>query len=57
MYICEWVYMYMYVYVCVHSTTLMQHHTRTTLFLESTGLLERSAFVILEKITRVANDT
>ena len=34
----------------------MQHHTRTTLFLNSTGLLERSTFAILEKIARVAND-
>ena len=35
----------------------MQRRTRTTLFLESTGLVERSAFVILEKIARVPNDT
>ena len=35
----------------------MQHRTRTTLFLESTGLLERSTFAILEKIARVVNDT
>ena len=35
----------------------MQRRTRTTLFLESTGLLERSTFAILEKIARVANDT
>ena len=35
----------------------MQHRTRTTLFLDSTGLLERSTFLILEKIARVANDT
>ena len=35
----------------------MQRRTRMTLFLESTGLLERSTFAILEKITRVANDT
>ena len=35
----------------------MQRRTRTTLFLDSTGLLERSTFAILEKITRVANDT
>ena len=40
-----------------YSTALMQHCTRTTLFLDSTGLLERSTFVILEKIARVANDT
>ena len=35
----------------------MQRRTRTTLFLDSTGLLERSTFVILEKIARVANNT
>ena len=35
----------------------MQRRTRTTLFLESTGLLERSTFAILEKIATVANDT
>ena len=35
----------------------MQRRTRMTLFLESTGLLERSTFAILEKIARVANDT
>ena len=35
----------------------MQCRTRTTLFLDSTGLLERSTFAILEKIARVANDT
>ena len=35
----------------------MQRRTRTTLFLDSTGLLERSTFAILEKIARVANDT
>ena len=35
----------------------MQRRTRTTLFLDSTGLLERSTFLILEKIARVANDT
>ena len=35
----------------------MQHRIRTTLFLDSTGLLERLAFAILEKIARVANDT
>ena len=40
-----------------YSTTLMQCRTRTTLFLDSTGLLERSTFTILEKIARVANDT
>ena len=41
----------------MYSTALMQRRTRTTLFLESTGLLERSTFAILEKIARVANDT
>ena len=35
----------------------MQRHTRTTLFLDSTGQLERSIFSILDKIARVANDT
>ena len=40
-----------------YSSNLMQHHTHTTLFLESTGLLERSTFAVLEKIARVANDT
>ena len=35
----------------------MQRCTRMTLFLDSTGLLEQSMFAILEKITRVANDT
>ena len=35
----------------------MQRRTCTTLFLDSTGLLERSTFVILEKIARVANNT
>ena len=35
----------------------MQCHTRTTLFLDSIGLLEQSTFAILEKIARVANDT
>ena len=35
----------------------MQRRTRTTLFLESTGLLERSTFEILEKIARVASNT
>ena len=35
----------------------MQRRTRTTLSLDSTGLLERSSFAILEKIARVANDT
>ena len=40
-----------------YSTALMQRLTRTTLFLDSTGLLEQSTFVILEKIARVANDT
>ena len=43
--------------IYMYSTALMQRRTRTTLFLASTGLLERSTFVILEKITRVANDT
>ena len=41
----------------MYSTALMQCRTHTTLFLNSTGLLEQSAFAILEKITRVANDT
>ena len=40
-----------------YSTALMQRRTRTTLFLESNDLLERSTFAILEKIARVANDT
>ena len=40
-----------------YSTALMQRRTRTALFVDSTGLLERSVFAILEKITRVANDT
>ena len=40
-----------------YSTALIQRHIRITLSLESTGLLEQSMFVILEKITRVANDT
>ena len=35
----------------------MQRRTRTTLFLDSTDLLEQSTFAILEKIARVANDT
>ena len=35
----------------------MQRHTRTTLFLDSADLLERSTFAILEKIAIVANDT
>ena len=35
----------------------MQPCTRMTLLLDSTGLLERLTFVILEKIARVANDT
>ena len=35
----------------------MQRRTRTTLFLKSNGLLKQSTFVILEKITRVANNT
>ena len=38
------------------NTTVMQHHSHMTLFLDSTDLLERSTFAILEKITRVAND-
>ena len=42
-------------YICEYSTALMQRRTRTTL--DSTGLLERSTFAILEKIARVANDT
>ena len=40
-----------------YSTALMQRRTRMTLFLDSTGLLERSMFAILEKIAKVANDT
>ena len=40
-----------------YSTALMQRRTHTALFLDSTGLLERSTFAILEKIARVANDT
>ena len=40
-----------------YSTALMQRRTRTILFLDSTGLLERSTFAILEKIAKVANDT
>ena len=40
-----------------YNTALMQRRTCTTLFLDSTGLLERSTFLILEKIARVANDT
>ena len=43
--------------LCLYSTALMQCHTRTTLFLDSNDLLERSTFAILEKIARVANDT
>ena len=35
----------------------MQRRTHATLFLDSTGLLERSTFAILDKIARVANDT
>ena len=35
----------------------MQCRTLTTLFLDSTGLLEQSTFAILEKIARVTNDT
>ena len=35
----------------------MQRRTRTTLFLDSTGLLKRLAFALLEKIARVANVT
>ena len=35
----------------------MQRRTHTTLFITSTGLLERSTFAIVEKIARVANDT
>ena len=35
----------------------MQHRTRTTLFLDSTGVLKRSTFAILEKIARVASNT
>ena len=45
------------VFTSTYSTALMQRRTRTTLFLDSTGLLEQSAFAILEKIARVANDT
>ena len=41
----------------IYSTTLVQCRTRTTLFPNSTGLLERSTFMIVEKIARVANDT
>ena len=41
----------------MYSTALMQRRTRTTPFLNSTGLLEWSTFTILEKIARVANDT
>ena len=40
-----------------YSTALMQLRTRTTLFLDSTGLFERSTFAILKKIARVANGT
>ena len=40
-----------------YSTTLMQSHTCTTLFLDSTGLLKQSMFAILKKIGSVANDT
>ena len=35
----------------------MQRRTLTTLFFDSTDLLEWSTFAILEKIARVANDT
>ena len=41
----------------MYNTALIQRRTCTTLFLDSTGLLERSTFAILEKIARVANDT
>ena len=41
----------------MYSTAVMQRRTRMTLFLDSTGLLERSTFAILEKIARIANDT
>ena len=41
----------------MYITALMQCHTRMTLFLDSTGLLEQSTFAILEKIARVANKT
>ena len=37
--------------------TPWQCQTHTILFLNSTGVLERSKFVILEKIARVVNDT
>ena len=40
-----------------YSTALKQCRTCTTLFLNSTGLVEQSAFTILEKIATVANDT
>ena len=44
-------------YICMYSTALMKRRTYTTLFLDSTDLLEQSTFEILEKIARVANDT
>ena len=43
--------------MCTVHTALMQRRTRTTFFLNSTGLLKRSKFAILEKIATVANDT
>ena len=49
--------LYMHNDSVAYSTALMQCHTRTTFFLDSTGLLERSTFVILEKIARVANNS
>ena len=35
----------------------MQCRTRMSLFIDPTGLLERSMFAILEKVIRVVNDT
>ena len=40
-----------------YSTTLTQHRTHMALILDSTGLLERSKFAILKKISGVTNDT
>ena len=40
-----------------YCSTVIQRRTGTTLFLSRTVLLKQSRFVILKKITRVANNT
>ena len=46
MYVCVFCNIVMCTYVCTYSTTLMQHCTRMTFVLDSTGVIEQSTFVI-----------